>query len=233
MKKFLGSCLRLAFLSFLILSVPKAHQHSLRGLARVYTGRVVGIVGGGTGFQVQVIGGNKYIVTNSHVCDTSLGIPFVMSDIDGQIHQILYQSFDYDICLLSPSRKVGGLILGFDPIIGQDAYILGYPELMPLHLSKGEVMAFIEGDEKFKDYYQKNSYYISAQVLPGNSGSPVLNAFGQVIGILWGGRRDIFWSLVAPVSDIRKVIETYEKGKAHKQRKMPQMRRNLQPLSGL
>lgn len=217
---------RVAFLSFLILSIPKIHQHALRGVARVYTTRLIGVFGGGTGFQVQLLNGKRYIVTNSHVCDTSAGLPFIKADIDGEIHQILYKSNNYDICLVSPSKKLGGLFLGIDPILGQDAYILGYPELMPLHLSKGEVMAKVDMSN-IEDLYQKVSFYVSAQVLPGNSGSPVVNAFGQVIGIVWGGRRDIFWSLIAPVSDIRKVIAKYEAAKTREQRQLSKMRHNL------
>lgn len=172
--------------------------------------------------------GKRYIVTNSHVCQINMqfGINTLFADNDQDIHRILYQSQTEDICLLEPTHKIGGFILGFDPSLGQEVGILGYPELMPLHLSRGEVMAQINMDPG-PGGYQHDSFYVSNQVLPGNSGSPVVDFTGRVVGILWGGRNDIFWGLIAPVSDIRKVIARYEGKASEFKKRLSKVQRNL------
>lgn len=44
---------------------------------------------------------------------------------------------------------------------------------------------------------------------PGNSGSPVVNMFGNVEGVLFAGDNEVFWSLIVPVEDVRDFLAAY------------------------
>lgn len=210
-------------LIFGILAVPNMHNLYLRHLGSKYTTRLRGIRGGGTGFQVVMPNGQKYIVTNRHVCEVNLGIPYIYVEKDNQTHEIVKFSETSDLCLITPIKKLGGLRLAGPVYAGQTVNVLGYPELAPLHLSKGEVITEIT--ENDSPSYCKESIYIGAQVLPGNSGSPVVDAFGRVIGIVWGQHVSNQWALIVPVRHLKREVKQYE-GKTLKFRNMSKVRKH-------
>ena len=45
--------------------------------------------------------------------------------------------------------------------------------------------------------------------LPGNSGSPVVNQYGHLIGVLFAGDNQVHWSDLVPLEDIKKLLSAY------------------------
>lgn len=90
-----------------------------------------------------------------------------------------------DIALLapleaSPSDRIE-VEVGAEPLVGQEIYILGHPRGHPYVVSFGRVTQpkRINGPETRTE--------VHGFIAPGNSGGPVLNYRGQVVGVLVSG----------------------------------------------
>ncbi len=53
------------------------------------------------------------------------------------------------------------------------------------------------------------SYFTDIEIYPGNSGSPVINSFGNVVGIIFAINGMPKWGYFIPFDDIKKFIEKY------------------------
>lgn len=134
----------------------------------------------GTGFLVSTAG---HFLTNAHVvrdcAAISVGVfgPARLMDADAT----------NDIALLQVGAVVPGQPLTFaprSPAIGEEIIALGFPlqNILAngLNMTRGDVSALagIGGDSRYLQ--------ISAAVQPGNSGGPLLDRSGRIVGIVTG-----------------------------------------------
>ena len=145
----------------------------------------------------------------------------------------------HDLCLVEPVVGVGGVGLsngvGFGEVIG----LIGHPRLTPLTLTKGQFLGYtnIELLEK-KNVTQSecngrfieisdpllqlligaksfcfrtlNAGHISNTTYPGNSGSPVVNFYGNLVGVLFAGNsRAITEGYIVPIKFIKEFLELH------------------------
>ena len=168
----------------------------------------VKIVGDGCG-QIQEGSGfvvaPGMVVTNAHVV---AGIPHPMVETGSDFHQTTVLLFDpsYDLAVL----KVNGLTeapLTLDPNQvgrGAEAAVLGYPGGGPFDVRAAGVMAVFEAEGR--DIYGqgltvRSVYEIQAVVRPGNSGGPLVEPDGHVIGVVFSRATtngDIGYALTSP-----------------------------------
>lgn len=129
----------------------------------------------GSGFYI----GETTVVTNYHVIKgaTELSIQLSSGEI-GKVNSIVGYDADLDIAILSVSIKGNPLKLTkFLPKVGNTVYTIGSSQGLEGTFSNGLVTKdsrIIDGI----DYVQTN-----AAISQGNSGGPLLNAYGEVIGI--------------------------------------------------
>lgn len=147
---------------------------------------------------------------------------------------IIKESIYTDLCLIEPMPGVKGLKLGSSTPEGTEVSVIGHPKLMPLTRSKGELIGMkivdiishiIAGPEdKCEDpKYRKDrmqylfwevdvcilsvpAYLSNIVILPGNSGSPLVNDWGQLIGLAFAADNDVHWGLFIPLEEIQKFI---------------------------
>lgn len=164
-------------------------------------GQGCGQIQEGSGFVV----GPDTVVTNAHVV-AGIAHPMVQSGTDLLATSVI--SFDprYDLAVL----RVSGLnepSLPLDPqqvARGVQAAVLGYPEGGPFRALPAGVMAEFEAEGR--DIYGqgltvRNVYEIQATVRPGNSGGPLVQPDGQVIGVVFSRSTtngDIGYALTSP-----------------------------------
>ncbi|MCI2976325.1 MAG: MarP family serine protease [Ferrimicrobium sp.] len=130
-----------------------------------------------------------YVATNAHVV---AGEPntYVIQDGSQLPATVIWYNPHLDLAVL----KVPGLnapVLHFDTQVqsrGTQAVVLGYPEGGPLTYGSAGVMASF--DATGRDIYNQGLttrlvYEIDAIVRPGNSGGPLVNSAGQVLGIVF------------------------------------------------
>lgn len=145
----------------------------------------------GTGYAI----GDGYIVTNNHVVDEAktISVKGVKGDMNiGYTADVVTTDKVNDIAIL---RVTDSLFTGFGTIpyavqqrmadVGEDVFVLGYPLTQAL----GNEIKLTNGIISSRTGYQGNiaTYQMSAPVQPGNSGGPMFDNKGNVIGIVVAG----------------------------------------------
>ena len=141
----------------------------------------------GSGFVV----GKGLVATNAHVvAGESAGNTQVL--LGGTAYSATPVLFDpaFDLAVLRTDAPLGP-VLSISPSTvsrGTQAAVLGYPENGPLSVGPAGVTA--EVTALGRDIYNNRSvtrgvYALDANVLPGNSGGPLVGPGGQVIGVVF------------------------------------------------
>lgn len=148
----------------------------------------------GTGFAIA----DGYVVTNYHVTKGAKSIR--IKGINGDMSES-YKSFvvasdkEHDISII---KVVDKDFEGFGTIpynigkvtvdVGDDVFVLGYP----MTATMGEEIKLTDGKISAASGYKgdESMYQISAPVQPGNSGGPLFNSDGTVIGIVCAKHAD-------------------------------------------
>lgn len=145
----------------------------------------------GTGFALK----NGYIVTNNHVIENAKNI--VVLGVNGN------SKTEYKATVVATDKKNDLALIrisdsrfnGFNNVpyavvnrqceVGEDVFVLGYP----LTTYMGEEIKLTNGIISSRSGYQGDitTYQMSAPVQPGNSGGPMFDKNGNVVGIVNAG----------------------------------------------
>jgi S1-C subfamily serine protease len=146
-------------------------------------------ISSGTGFAIS---SNGYIVTNHHVIENAKSI--VVKGINGDFNteynaEIKLSDRNNDLAILqivdSKFKTLGTipyLISTKTYDVGSSIYVLGYP----LRATMGDEIKLTNGIISSKSGFQGDitSYQITAPVQPGNSGGPLFDNKGNILGII-------------------------------------------------
>jgi len=136
---------------------------------------------GGTGFLIDPKG---YLVTNAHVVRNATRI-VVQNDLGEFKVRIIHLDPDADLAFLkiedTAFKSPGALPYGISKSgtdLGEDLFTLGYP--------RGDAIVYGKGYMSAKTGFEGDTltYQIAIPANPGNSGTPVLNKDGEVVGIV-------------------------------------------------
>lgn len=225
------SILTAGLLSFVFLSVkaPELHEDFLTatmGKNVVVLTTLNNHDSGGTGFQMKTKDGLR-IISNAHVCSIGAKQGYMLAHTDKpkQIIKILKIDPVADLCMLEGVNGLPGLKLGSQPKFGDTIGILGHPLLQPQTFSKGRILAkqFIRvvmgfynpdtcngpGMSQVAHFYCAKSfmsYYTNAIIFPGNSGSPAVNFFGEVVGVVFAGNTRTNYGFLVTYEDLTRFL---------------------------
>lgn len=142
----------------------------------------------GTGFALK----GKYIITNHHVVDgaRTLQVRGVKGDFTKLYNAVVVakdESHDMAIIRIEDSKFTGfgeipyTLKSGLSEV-GEEVFVLGYPLLSTM----GEEVKLTTGIVSSRSGFQGevSAYQVSAPIQPGNSGGPLFDANGDVVGIV-------------------------------------------------
>lgn len=141
-----------------------------------------------TGFHVKYKG-KVYIVTNKHVCDFhNQNYQHNFIQFEEYVGEIIKISDVHDLCLVT-SNRTDGLELSQSPVNNLDKVtLIGFPRGMNKVIREGRVISYEEITASWLGFGTRvKTIYISTTTYGGNSGSPVLNSHGKVVGVLFAG----------------------------------------------
>ena len=134
--------------------------------------------------------GTKLIATNHHVVDGATNLAIYFPDTDKEYHaEVVTVDETHDLAVV---KIVDPTFNGFNNIkygfksevedVGMGVFVLGYP----LVQSMGTEIKLTTGVVSSRSGFQgdQSQYQISAPVQPGNSGGPLFNDNGELIGIV-------------------------------------------------
>lgn len=135
-------------------------------------------MGGGTGFIVDKTG---IVITNHHVIDNATSVNVKLLDGKWASNvELLVQDADHDLAVLkiTTDEDLEAVTVGDseDVQVGERAISIGNPLGLEHTLTDGLVSAR-------RTYGGKKMIQMSTPVSPGNSGGPLFNLRGQVIGV--------------------------------------------------
>ncbi|MBE0596814.1 MAG: DegQ family serine endoprotease [Desulfuromonadales bacterium] len=136
----------------------------------------------GSGFLISEDG---YILTNAHVISDAEEIKIRLSDrrvYDGRVIGIDPRT-DIAVLKIDTGEKLPTAVLGDSDLlhVGQWALAIGNPFGLDRTLTVGVISATGRTDVGIEDY--EDFIQTDASINPGNSGGPLLNIYGEVIGI--------------------------------------------------
>ncbi len=162
-------------------------QQSIRSVVHVRTDRSTG-----TGFIYEIAGVDTYVVTNAHVIGNAQQVTVVSSNGTEHVADIWMMDEMLDLAML----RVGGLT-EITPLprgdanqleLGTPVYVIGYALGSNLLGDPSISRGIVSGRRLIGEveYVQTD-----AAMNPGNSGGPVINVSGEVVGIATMGIRDV------------------------------------------
>jgi len=147
-----------------------------------------GLQGNGSGFFVSADG---YILTNKHVAEGKPGFYYRVRLDDGteMNAEFIASDPDQDVALLKAAPREQPFdylrVAEDNPFPAAQALVLGYPatggEGYSLQITAGDVKSIHPDDKDFHVWFNLSTTH-------GNSGGPIVDRAGRVIGILSAGR---------------------------------------------
>ena len=138
--------------------------------------------GQGSGFILDKEG---HILTNNHVIDNAQRVEVTLSDKHKYKATVVGVDKHHDLALLqinAPNLVPATLSESAGLVVGQRVYAIGNPFGLSGTMTRGIISAIrsigVQSGEPIEDAIQTD-----AAVNPGNSGGPLLNSRGEVIGI--------------------------------------------------
>lgn len=140
---------------------------------------------GGTGFAINTSGD---IITNFHVINGADSVYVQNSSGESFKVTTIYTNQDYDLAVLritdTTFKHLSAVPYAFKKSkadLGEDVFTLGYPKDSVV-IGKGYLSSFTGFDN------DSLAYQVAIPVNPGNSGGPLLDSYGNVIGIIKGNQ---------------------------------------------
>lgn len=191
---------------------------------------------GGTGFFLKH-NDRQWFVTNKHICD-SVGKDgkLILQWRDGTRVEanIVEVNQHADLCLATTAyRAERPFTLSKGYRMHQEVHTLGHPALYELVLSTGRIfdhsmiemlvsvgeecgpgetptkvnLLFFELPACLKTY---DALYLSNHTHGGNSGSPVLDNSGKVVGVIFAGNSQTLHGLAVPLEELKVMLDKYK-----------------------
>lgn len=184
------------------LDVPEIAATSILRRAQQMTVRIRSLgcehLGLGSGFVLP--GG--IVVTNRHVLEQPVQVTVNTWDGRSLAADVAGVAIDSDLALLRLSDASGlpEAELRTDPVrSGERVYAVGYPGGGPATVSEGEVLALVDGSLLGEP---ADIIRVDAEIQQGNSGGPLLDEQGRVVGVVFALETTAGTGLAVPASTL-------------------------------
>jgi S1-C subfamily serine protease len=163
-------------------ALPSVVNITSTAVAYDFFNRPVPQQGQGSGFIIDKQG---HILTNNHVIDNAQRVEVTLGDKHKYKASVVGVDKQHDLALLlinAPNLVPATLAESTGLVVGQRVYAIGNPFGLSGTMTRGIISAIrsigVQGAAPIEDAIQTD-----AAVNPGNSGGPLLNSRGEVIGV--------------------------------------------------
>lgn len=142
-------------------------------------------VGQGSGF---VYDGDGHIVTNAHVVQDAEGVEVTFSDGTIREADVIGEDLNSDLAVVHvddiPGEVTSLPLASMETLaVGQTVVAIGNPFGLDGTLTRGVISALGRSIPALTPFTIPQSIQTDAAINPGNSGGPLLNMYGEVIGV--------------------------------------------------
>ncbi len=142
-------------------------------------------VGQGSGF---VYDGDGHIVTNAHVVQDAEGVEVTFSDGTIREAEVIGEDLNSDLAVVHvddiPGEVTSLPLASMETLaVGQTVVAIGNPFGLDGTLTRGVISALGRSIPALTPFTIPQSIQTDAAINPGNSGGPLLNMYGEVIGV--------------------------------------------------
>ncbi len=173
------------------------------------------VEGAGSGF---IIDNEGYIVTNNHVVAGAQTIEVIFHDDTRAPARVIGRDESSDVALLkvAPSERYIPAVFGDSDTVepGQMVFAIG----APFGLDRTFTTGIISAKHRFVDNSRFSRIQTDAAINQGNSGGPLINIYGEVVGINQsiisaGGGGNVGIGFAIPINDATEVVDQLKKEK--------------------
>lgn len=157
-------------------------------------------VGLGSGFVI----GDGRIVTNRHVVAGADQLVVTTWDGRDEVVEVVAAATVSDLAVVEVAGSLPHAVeLGEDPDVGEPVVAAGYPEGGAFRLSPGEVTGYASVTDGSEG---GDVIVVDATIRQGNSGGPLVDEEGRLVGVVYAMRVSDSAGLAIPVSRLERVL---------------------------
>ena len=207
-------------LMFLLLALPLTAPFWAQNEAEIYrdvSPSVVSITveiswsdtAGGAGF---VIDGDGHILTNAHVVEEARALTVIFHDGYETSAHIIGMDTRVDLAVIKVDvarRRRKPVAFGDSDalVVGEAVVAIGSPHGLDATLTRGIISGLNRRLEFDDGTVMEDAIQTDAALAPGNSGGPLLNQAGEVIGVNTAGYRGTALGFSIPSNTVRRVSD--------------------------
>jgi len=196
-------------------ALPSVVNITSTAVAFDFFNRPVPQQGQGSGFILDKQG---HILTNNHVIDNAQRVEVTLADKHKYKATVVGVDKQHDLALLlinAPNLTPATLAESGGLVVGQRVYAIGNPFGLSGTMTRGIISAIrsigVQGGAPIEDAIQTD-----AAVNPGNSGGPLLNSRGEVIGVTTliasaGADQSAGIGFAIPINTAKAVLDDFAK----------------------
>lgn len=196
---------------------------------------------GGTGVIYKSDGSGSYVLTNAHICRLLARNGGTVTTSNGSYSASRFKiSKVHDICLVEvvSDLEVQTKLATARPKFGDKLIVAGHPYLLPTTVTEGhlsgqeEIQLLVDVQKCSKEEFEKDPFLCfyfdgmpmiqsfqadttSVMIAPGNSGSGVFNAEGELVGLAFAGiGRGISHGFIVPLESVKAFLNKEIKEKS-------------------
>jgi serine protease Do len=193
------------------MNLTALYENALDDLMKRIQGVLVIVTNGHRGAGAGVLAGDGLVLTNNHVAGNGHALQVTLDDGSTYKAQVFKRNADADLALLQidEARRSGAIFSSHEPRPGEMVFAYGHPWGLRNVLTGGVLSAVTTARTRSGELPILRS---DVQLAPGNSGGPLLNAAGEVLGLnamIFGGDQ----SVAIPASVIREFLAEARKNK--------------------
>jgi S1-C subfamily serine protease len=188
--------------------LPPPSESAIRAAYDRDAASTVKIEGEGCGGIIEgsgFVAASSTIITNAHVV-AGIAHPYVLDQAGRHAATVIWFNPDLDVAVLHTEGLAGGAlpILDGESTRGTNAAILGYPGGGSLRANAAVILDEVTATGRNiydSGVVRRNIYELQGQVVPGNSGGPLTDLDGTVIGLIFAKSQNdsnIGYALTAP-----------------------------------